>query len=39
MDEIYRTGISQQHTLAFSKADENTSYRASISANNLMGSH
>ena len=37
MDEIYRTGISQQHTLAFSKADENTSYRASISANNLMG--
>ena len=37
MDEIYRTGISQQHTLAFSKSDENTSYRASISANNLMG--
>ncbi len=37
MDEIYRTGISQQHTLAFSKNDENTSYRASISANNLTG--
>jgi iron complex outermembrane receptor protein len=37
MDEIYRTGISQQHTLAFSKNDDNTSYRASISANNLTG--
>ena len=37
MDEIYRTGISHQHTLAFSKTDENTSYRASISANNLVG--
>ncbi|MGB0849941.1 MAG: SusC/RagA family TonB-linked outer membrane protein [Bacteroidia bacterium] len=37
MDEIYRTGLSQQHTLAFSKSDDNTSYRASISANNLTG--
>ena len=37
MDEIYRTGISHQHTLAFSKSDENTSYRASISTNNLIG--
>lgn len=37
MDEIYRTGISQQHTFAVSKTDENTSFRASLSANNLTG--
>ena len=37
LDEIYRTGVSQQHTLAFSKSDENTNLRASISANNLTG--
>lgn len=37
LDEIYRTGISQQHTLAFSKSDENTNLRASVSANNLTG--
>lgn len=36
-DEIYRTGISQQHTLAFSGADANTSYRASVSTNNIAG--
>jgi len=37
MDEIYRTGISQQHTLAINKSDENTNLRASLSANNLTG--
>jgi hypothetical protein len=37
LDEIYRVGISQQHTLAFSKSDENTNLRASVSANNLTG--
>lgn len=37
MDEIYRTGISQQHTFAISKTDDNTSFRASLSSNNLAG--
>ena len=29
-DEIYRNGISQSYNLAFSGADENSSYRASV---------
>ena len=37
MDEIYRTGVSQQHTVAFSGSDANTSYRASLSTNNITG--
>lgn len=37
LDEIYRTGISQQHTVAISKSDENTNYRFSISSNSLTG--
>jgi len=36
-DEIYRSGISQLHTLSFSGADANSSYRASISANEVLG--
>ena len=37
MDAIYRTGISQQHTVAVSKSDENTNYRLSLSTNKLTG--
>lgn len=37
MDEIYRTGVSQQHTVAVSKTDENTTYRLSLSTNSLTG--
>lgn len=37
LDEIYTTGVSQQHTLAVTKNDENTSLRFSLSANNLAG--
>ncbi len=37
MDEIYRTGVSSQHTLAFSGMDANTSYRASFSSNSIAG--
>jgi len=37
MDAIYRTGISQQHTIAVSKSDENTNYRLSVSTNKLTG--
>ena len=36
-DEIYRTAISHNHTLAFSGQDDNTVYRASISANFING--
>ncbi|MBT6236241.1 MAG: SusC/RagA family TonB-linked outer membrane protein [Bacteroidetes bacterium] len=37
MDAIYRTGVSQQHTVAVSKSDENTNYRLSLSTNSLTG--
>jgi TonB-dependent starch-binding outer membrane protein SusC len=37
LDEIYRTGVSQQHTVAVSKSDNNTSYRLSLSHNSLTG--
>ncbi|MBK8491485.1 MAG: SusC/RagA family TonB-linked outer membrane protein [Saprospirales bacterium] len=36
-DEIYRTGISNMHTLAFSGATEVSGYRASLSANTIQG--
>lgn len=36
-DEIYRTGMSQAYNLAFSNADENSNYRASISHNDYKG--
>ncbi|NNC82263.1 MAG: SusC/RagA family TonB-linked outer membrane protein [Flavobacteriales bacterium] len=36
-DEIFRTGVSQMHTLAFTGSDENSTYRASLSANNIEG--
>ncbi len=36
-DEIFRSGISQSYHFAFSGADENTSYRASISHTDFDG--
>ncbi len=36
-DEIYRTGISQNHTLAFGGNTSKSSYRASLSANLIEG--
>lgn len=36
-DEIYRSGLTQSHDLAFSGADDNSSYRASISHNDITG--
>ncbi len=36
-DEIFRQGISHAHTVAFAGADRNSSYRASLSSNNLLG--
>ncbi|MDA8886515.1 SusC/RagA family TonB-linked outer membrane protein [Bacteroidia bacterium] len=37
MDEIYRTGISTQQTIAISQSTVNNSIRASISSNNIEG--
>jgi iron complex outermembrane receptor protein len=37
LDEIYTTGISQQHTFAVSQGTESGSFRASLSSNNLQG--
>lgn len=37
MDEIYRTGMSQNYNLAISGNDENSSYRASLSHSNFDG--
>lgn len=36
-DEVFRSGITQAHTIAFAGNDENSSYRASVSANNITG--
>lgn len=36
-DEIYRSGLTQSHNLSFSGADNNSSYRASISHSNITG--
>ena len=36
-DEIFQTGVSQLHTLSFTGSDENTMYRASLSANDIQG--
>ncbi len=36
-DEIYRSGLTQSHNFAFSGADDNSSYRASITQNNITG--
>jgi iron complex outermembrane receptor protein len=36
-DEIFRSGITQSHTLSFSGADHNSNYRASVSHNDLTG--
>lgn len=36
-DEIYRTGITNAHTIAFSGSDNNSAYRASLSANQIEG--
>lgn len=36
-DAIYRTGISNEHNLAFTRADENSSFRTSLSHMNLTG--
>lgn len=36
-DEIFRTGVSYLHTLAFSGNTPNSGYRASLSANDIQG--
>jgi TonB-dependent starch-binding outer membrane protein SusC len=36
-DEIYRTGISQNYSLAFSGGDSKTNYRASVAHSNFSG--
>ncbi len=36
-DEIYKTGISQQHTVAVNQTHKSGNFRVSISANNLDG--
>lgn len=36
-DEIFRAGLTQSHNLAFSGADNNSSYRASISHSDITG--
>ncbi|MEZ4906424.1 MAG: SusC/RagA family TonB-linked outer membrane protein [Saprospiraceae bacterium] len=36
-DEIYRSGLTQSHTLAFSGADKNSYYRASLNYNDITG--
>ncbi|MFC0875593.1 SusC/RagA family TonB-linked outer membrane protein [Saccharicrinis sp. FJH2] len=36
-DEIYRTGYSNNESLAFSGGNENGNYRASVSHNNMQG--
>ncbi|PCJ63751.1 MAG: hypothetical protein COA58_15530 [Bacteroidetes bacterium] len=37
LDEIYTTGISQQHTIAVNHSHNSGGFRASLSANNLDG--
>ena len=36
-DEIYRSGLTQSHNIAFSGSDENSSYRASLSRSDITG--
>lgn len=36
-DEIYKTGVSQQHTVAVNQTHKSGNFRVSISANNLDG--
>lgn len=36
-DEIYQSGLTQSHNIAFSGADDNSSYRASITHNDISG--
>ncbi|MBI9033610.1 MAG: SusC/RagA family TonB-linked outer membrane protein [Bacteroidales bacterium] len=36
-DEIFKPGLSQSHNVAFSGSDENSSYRASVTHNDITG--
>jgi iron complex outermembrane receptor protein len=36
-DEIFRSGLTQSHTLSFSGSDSNSSYRASLGYNDIEG--